>query len=185
MKRRNIILTFAIIALLLVGVGYAALSDSLTVETNVSTATAELDLRISGVSATFADELIADVDTVVTVGADAENGGEAGDKATISYSGFKKAGDELVVVLSVLNVDDNDLAAKLTISSESEEKGYFDITYALNKTGESFDTAGNLIDGKATTLTVTITLLKTPVTTQNANFTVTVTGQGQEAVVNN
>ena len=43
MKRRNIILTFAIIALLLIGVGYATLDDTLTIGGSAATEEAEVE----------------------------------------------------------------------------------------------------------------------------------------------
>ena len=179
MKRRNLILSFVAIALLLIGLGYAAIEDTLTVETKVSTAVATLDLDITAVSAIFNEgENIAN--TVVSIDPTGKD-----DTAVIDYNGFTNAGDKLVVVLNVTNTLDNGLAAKLVYSpadlTETSADGYFKVTYVAEKTGASFDTAGNLLDGKATQVTVTIELLKTPVETKTATFTLTVTGTAAEA----
>ena len=173
MKRRNLILSFVVIALLLIGVGFAAISDNLDVEADVATDYAELDLYFSAASATYNDV----EDTLEEKEHDAlestQNPGDQieseelgagaqkyvnlkGDKAVLTVSNMAHQGDQVVFVLTISNRSAaNDMTAKfastnLTVVWEDADQSYFTATAVLS--------ADEVAVGETVTLTITVTL---------------------------
>ena len=151
MKRRTIILTFAIIALLLVGVGYATLTDTLTVNGTVSTSEANISVIFSKAESTDKD---------------AELGVTGTHEITLGSSALKKEGDVVTFTLTVADASDPGLDAKITelgaVTNNNEE--YFSVTY------DGLEVDQVIKDGSTGTITVTVELIKTPVETQSVTF---------------
>ena len=174
MKRRNLLLSFVAVALLLIGLGYAAIEDTLTVSGTVKTSEAKLDLGIEYVSATFNSKSVAE--TPVSVN---------DDTAQITYEDFENKNDVLVVVLKVTNTADNGLAASLEYDlaaiTETGDADYFDVSYAVTSGEQAYNKSVALADGASVTVTVTIVLNKTPDAAKTAEFSFTIKGNGVEA----
>ena len=177
MKRRNIILTFAIIALLLIGVGYAALTDTLTVNGDISTSKAELVLQFNGESKVVSG----DAEVTVTDGSVS---------ADVDFKNLKQAGDKVVVTLEFVNrsaVEDLKAISLSAAIKNKDNDNEYESTYFTVETGivvgQTAASAGNplLVNNAESiaTLTITVTLNKsiTADTPVEESFRVIVTGQ--------
>ena len=165
MKRRNLILSFVVIALLLIGIGYAALSETLTITSTVASVEPEINLEFTSGSAKFNNEDVADVVDITNSKA-----------ATITYEQFAVTGDKLVAELTITNNSTKDMKANLSyVPAELEEEdGYFTVAYEV-----SADVVA--ANGGEVVVTVTITLTKTSLTVQDAEFVFNIKGEIVEA----
>ena len=162
MKRRNLILSFVAIALLLIGLGYAALTDTLTVTGSVSTTTADLVLQFTGEKT---DDTEGPATGSVTVAAKAKT-------ATVSVEGLQNVGDSVTVTIEFTNasaqddMDAKDVAAQVAAGYNTE---YFLVTAETSAT--------TLAVGAKATVTITVELVKSVNAADiSTDFTVTVTG---------
>lgn len=145
MKRRNLILSFVAVALLLIGLGYAALTETLTVTGTVSTTEANISLVFSAAESS---------DKNATLGATGTN------TINVKSSAFKTAGDTVTFTLTVSDASDTGLDVKITelgtVTNDNTE--YFEITY-------SGLTVDQVIGANATgQVVITVKLLQTPAT---------------------
>lgn len=166
MKKNRFIFGFIVCALICIGVGFAALTDTLSIGGTLSTTDASASLQITNVTSSDSD---------------ANLGSTGSNTITLSSSKFKVAGDEVTFTLTVTNKSDKDLDVKVTSASTvtNSNPTYFSVTYS----GVAVD---DIIDANNGTKTVTITcqLLKTPVETQTANFSFTIAGTAVEKASN-
>ena len=160
-----------IVAVLVLGIAYAAISNvSLQITGTAEAAPADSNFKVAFGKlddGTYKPDFVAtneadDCEAVATFTVPADN------QATITATGFKKVGDTLTATFYVLN-NSTDLKAslpdeKLTVNGTTE---YFQVTADL--TNNEIAAKGN------TTVTVTIKLLKLPIsdkvtTTINVGF---------------
>lgn len=156
MKRRNLILGFVIVALLLVGIGYAAVSDRVkaTGEVNVATDTLTLQfVESANEDFEYSDAGDMDVATLKAAPTLSKN------NQTVSY------------VLVIENTSDYDATLVVTPTFTSN---YATMSAEL----ASLDaTEGKLKSGATVELTITFTFTKSPLTAQNdLEFSVLVVG---------
>lgn len=196
-NKRKMILGFVLIALLLIGIGYAAISDTLDVRGSVTTDYAELDLVFTQVKVVSSTDV-----QPVRPGLDhADLGSSQGiadqttdessqaywniddDLVNLSVHNMAYKGDEVVFELTIQNisaaddmiakfngteVDQNTKAVEVVVTSDHEE--WFTVTASLS--------ALEVAQGQAVTLTVTVHLNES-VSEENvdATFTIDLTGQ--------
>lgn len=173
MKRRNIILVFAVMALLLIGIGYAALSDSLTIGGTVSTSEANIALN-------FVEAECVKPNDAATM--------TFGDKDVELGASLTKAGDSVEFTLVVQASADAGLNVKVTgaevqyLTGEgvTDQGTYFSVTYSgIDKEN------GNVLENEGKlTIKVLITLNQTPDATtgpQTAKFSFKVNGTAVQA----
>ncbi|MBR3613573.1 MAG: leucine-rich repeat protein [Clostridia bacterium] len=145
MKKTNkIILASSIVAVLLLGIGYAAIQN---ITLNIS-GTAAADPSQSNFKVMFSGTPTVSDDTYVTAAITDDT------NATINVDGLTKAGDSVLATYTVQNAS-TDLSADLRVSTTNNNPEYFTLTSELAKT--------SLTAGEATTLTVTVELTKTPI----------------------
>lgn len=163
-RRRTLVISLLLVAALCLGIGYAALSDTLDIEgsatVNQSAAEDAFDEDIY-FSAAVANETgnTADVD-------DADN-----DKASFSANTLKTKGDKVTFTFTIQN--DCDLAAQVTPALASEG-GNTNATYF----SISSDWAGQpktIAAGQSATYTVTVELIATPTETIEGSFHIVLT----------
>ena len=162
MKRRNLILSFIVVALLLIGVGYAALTETLTIGGTIETSVAEFDVIFSQVKKGDAT-----VDGAIT---------NNGHTITLNHEGLTNAGDSVVFTVTVKNNSEQfdarlgDLT--LTIDDAIADKNYFSIesTYVAQKLLKVKGAAEN---ADSYTFTITVTLIKVPDTEDGVTGTIT------------
>ena len=142
-KTSKIIITALLVALLLLGIGYAAIQS---VTLNIAgTAAADPNQENFKVMFTGTPE-VSDEEHVTASITDDIN-------ATISVSELTKKGEIVSATYTVQNAS-TDLSADLSVATTNSNTEYFSLSSRLAKT--------SLIAGEATTVTVTVEMTKTP-----------------------
>ena len=138
----KIILTIVLAAVLTIGIGYAAIKN-ITLEITGQLAAAPSDANFT---VKFTDASPSEGNVVANV---------TGDKtATLNVSGLTAKGEKATATYTIQNTSE-DLTAKLSAITSNTNTEYFDVTYSFEST--------SLKKGAATTVTVTIELVKTPI----------------------
>ncbi len=145
MKKTNkIIITLVIVAMLLLGIGYAAIQNiTLNIE-----GTATADPSQSNFSVKFTGTPKVSDSTYVTAGITDDI------NATITVNGLTQKGQTVNAEYTVQNVS-TDISADLSVATTNSNTEYFTIKSELAKT--------SLTAGEATTVKVTVELTKTPI----------------------
>lgn len=176
-NRKTIIVAFVLVACMLVGVGYAALSDTFLFEghATVSEAGAEdafnEDVVLLGIvrDGVGGSDVVSDVTDISTYGYTASCN-VAEDKASYHVYSLKGQTDSKTIVFRIKN--EGDLAATLDVAasgaSTNNNTEYFDVTYSLADNSSTALAAGATVD-----VAVTVTLKQTPETTISGDFTFT------------
>lgn len=174
-NRKSAIVAFLLVAALLLGVGYAALSDTLTIKgtATVSTDTAKEvfneDIYFSEVSAiTKNGAALNDAGTTATITAEDGTGDEKdGGVITIADGVLATTGDYVEVTYTVLNNGDLD-ATVGAITIENSNTTYFTVT------ADWVDADQSLAPGETVKIHVKIQLVQTPTTdvAQEAQITI-------------
>ena len=142
-KTSKIIIAVLLVAVLLLGIGYAAIQS---VTLNISgTAAADPNQENFKVMFTGTPE-VSDEEHVTASITDDIN-------ATINVSGLTKKGEIVSATYTVQNAS-TDLSADLSVATTNSNTEYFTLSSKLAKT--------SLIAGEATTVTVTVEVTKTP-----------------------
>ena len=144
-KTSKIIISILLLAVILIGIGYAAIQN---ITLNIA-GTAEADPSQSNFKVMFSGEpTVSDEDYVTAAITDDIN-------ATINVEGLKENGQTVSATYTVQNVS-TDISADLAVSTTNDNPEYFTLSSQLEKT--------SLVAGEATTLTVTVELTKIPIT---------------------
>lgn len=169
MKNKKRIMGFGLlVAVLFLGIGYAAITS--------------VNLRINGTATAVVDEgqfkvdFIEDDAVVTKVGStslevtDAKR--TAPQAASFTATGFKAAGDKIVVTYTVENTspDLNARLGALAVNLTNNDDGFFTAV-------AQYGTGGTLLnaDGGRTTVIVTVELVKTPIGADGEDLTPTIT----------
>ena len=143
-KTSKIITVAVIVAMLLLGVGYAAIQN---ITLNIS-GTAAADPSQSNFKVMFTGTPEVSDSTYVTAGITDDT------NATINVAGLSTKGQIVSATYTVQNTS-TDLSADLSVATTNSNTEYFTLSSELAKT--------SLTAGEATTVTVTVELTKTPV----------------------
>jgi len=159
--QRTFLLLSVVVAVLLMAVAYAAISNvTLNITGNVA-ATADQGnfkvaftgtpsyTRASGTSSTATATMTA-----------------SGQTATMNVSGMQTAGDTVVITYSIKN-SSSDIGALLSATRTVSNTTYFSVSTSFGST--------DLPAGNTTTLTVTVKLIKTPLSNVSSTVTVNIT----------
>lgn len=145
MRRTNkMLLALIIVAMLLLGIGYAAVQN---ITLNI-TGTATADPSQANFKVMFSGTPEVSDSTYVTAAITDET------NATINVEGLTESGDMVYAIYTVQNTS-TDLSADLSVSTTNSNSEYFTLTSELGKP--------SLLTGEATTLIVTVELTKTPI----------------------
>ena len=146
MKKSNkIIMTVVIVAVLLLGIGYAAIQN---ITLNIA-GTASADPSQANFKVMFSGTPTVSDDTYVTAAITDDT------NATVNVEGLTKKGDIVTATYTVQNAS-TDLSADLGVSTTNSNTEYFTLSSEIAQT--------SLVAGEATNLTVTVELTKTPIT---------------------
>ena len=179
-QKRTYVTLLLIVALLVLGIAYAAFNaDELQISGTATASVAEGTVNVEFVSVTPAK-----AEGVTTYG---EIDSTDADKATFTVADLTKAEETKSVTFTIENKTENGVPVTLRTPSITWEGGkathdYYEVTYAYGET--SLAAAGE--DGDSTTLTVTVKLLKTistldTLTAANTGNTVTITLNAEAA----
>ena len=143
-KTNKIIIVSIIVMVLLLGIGYAAIQN---VTLNI-VGTAAADPSQENFKVMFSGTPTVSDSTYVTAGITDDI------NATINVSGLTKKGEIVTATYIIQNVS-TDLTAELSATASNTNTEYFNVSYAIDET--------TLAKGEATTITVKVELIKTPI----------------------
>lgn len=164
MKNRKSLIAVLLVAVMLLGIGYAALTDTLDI-------TGSADVNQSAAEEAFNEDIYFSAAVANEDGNTASVNADNNDKASFTAKTLKGKGDKVTFTFTIKN--DGDVAAtvtpKLNASLGNTNPEYFSLTSDWN--GESEVLAAN----SEITYTLTVELLKTPTETIAASFLIELT----------
>lgn len=167
-KNKTILAIVLLIAILLLGIGYAAISGYTLNIGGTANATANTDnFIVKFTSATMGDNC--DKAEIVASDANART-------ATMEVSGLKTAGDEATAIFVVTN-ESPDLNAKLSVTTQEmtgTDSDYFDVKATIADNTTSMAPTGTR------TVTVTVTLKETIIEDKTATINVVLNATPEE-----
>jgi hypothetical protein len=147
-NRKTVVVAFMLVAAMLLGVGYAALSDTLTI-------TGDATVNKSGAQEAFNEDIYFSDAVANQTGNTASVDTDDNDKATFKVESLKGQGDTATFTFTIKNAGDvNASVAVPTITNSNET--YFTITTDWGNDAKA------LAAGDSINVVVTITLVKTP-----------------------
>lgn len=166
-QKKTFIIVALLLAVLLLGIGYAAMAG-ITLNIN-GTANATID------NTNFVVKFVADSAQVSN--AEKVTATVTDDKtARIAVNGLTAKGDYETATYTIKN-ESADLSARLSAAITNNNKDYFKVEYTIADTEP-------LASGATTTITVKVSLLKTPIDTdQNATIGVAITADPLQPTV--
>ena len=175
MKNKKILISLVVfVALLCLGIGYAAVSKNLVIggtgTTNNETGDASDDVLAKNFLVKFADAYTTDVTNGdgATINVTINNA----TKATINAYELTSLSKSVSATLTIVNASE-DLIATIDIPTIENASEYFKVETDWSKTVLN-------PDGGSKEVTVTITLIKSPIEHQDATFTITFVAQASE-----
>ena len=158
-NRRNVVIAFMIVAVMLLGIGYAALSDTLDI-------TGSADVNQSAAEEAFNEDIFFSAAVANETGNTASVNADNNDKASFTANTLKGKGDKVTFTFTITN--DGDVAAdvtpKLNATLGNTNPEYFSITSDWGGATKTLDAHSEI------TYTVTVELLKTPTVTISGSF---------------
>lgn len=163
-NRKTVVVAFMLCAVMLLGVGYAALTDVLDI-------TGSADVNQSAAEEAFNEDVHFSGAVANETGNTASLNADNNDKASFSANTLKGKGDKATFTFTIVNEGDVDAKVTPSISSNTNQ-AYFSI---------SSDWAGatkDLAAGASLSYTVTVELLETPTETISGSFIIELTAIG-------
>lgn len=162
-ETRKIIIAFVVIAVLMIAVGYAAISN-ITLYINGSAAAAPNDANFL---VSFSGEPTTDKTGVKLANLATATAGITDEThATLTVAGLTAKGDTVTATYTIQNTS-ADLSANLSASVTNTNTEYFEVTQKIEPT--------NVAKGATANVTVTVKLIKTPIQDEvDGNLTSTV-----------
>lgn len=165
-NRKTVVVAFLLLAVMLLGVGYAALTDVLDI-------TGSADVNQSAAEEAFNEDIYFSAAVANQTGNTASVNADNNDKASFTANNLKGKGDTATFTFTIKNNGDVDATVTPKISSNTNAT-YF---------GVSSDWAGQTKDlkaGEEITYTVTIELLETPTETISGSCIIELTATSVE-----
>ena len=167
-NRKNVIVAFVLVAVMLMAVGYAALTDILDI-------TGSADVNQSAAEEAFNEDIYFVSAAANQEGNTASVNTDNNDKASFTAKTLKGAGDKATFTFVITNDGDVDAEGTPKISSNTNE-AFFKITSDWMVGGVS--TPKTLAAGSQLSYTVTVELLQTPTETIGGSFVIELTAVG-------
>ena len=165
-NRKTVVVAFLLLAVMLLGVGYAALTDVLDI-------TGSADVNQSAAEEAFNEDIFFSAAVANDAGNTASVNADNNDKASFTANNLKGKGDKATFTFTIKNNGDVDATVTPNISSNTNA-AYF---------GVSSDWAGQPKDlkaGEEITYTVTFELLETPTETISGSCIIELTAVSTE-----
>ena len=169
-NRRNVVVAFLVVAVMLLGIGYAALTDVLDINGSV-------DVNQSAAEEAFNEDIFFSAAAANEAGNTASVNADNNDKASFTINTFKGKDDVATFTFTIKNNGDVDanVTPKLNASLGNTNPEYFAIE-------SDWDGDTKLLEaGEEITYTLTITMLKTPTETVSGSFLVELEAKSVEA----
>lgn len=176
-NRRIVVVAFLLAAVLLLGVGYAALSDTLDI-------TGSADVDVAGLNAEFEEDVyfsgaVANEGSPNTASVNSDNN----DKASFSAKSLKAKGDKATFTFTITNKSAHAVVVtpKLNATLGNTNTEYFTITSDWNGEAKTIPATTNPENPSTLTYTVTVELIKDPTDTVSGSFLVELTAVADNA----
>ena len=166
-NRKLVIVAFLVIATLLLGVGYAALTDVLDI-------TGSADVNQSAAEEAFNEDIYFSGAVANETGNTASVNADNNDKASFTANTLKGKGDKATFTFTINNDGDLDAVVTPSISSNTNT-AYFSISSDWNGQPKTIPAGGSL------TYTVTMELIETPQETISGSCIIELTAVSQDA----
>lgn len=176
----KIIAVVLVVALLIMGVGYAAISN-ITLEIKGSATADPSQANFTVKFSESADAITVDKSGITQPALATVTGSRTdATHAAITVNGLTAKGDTATVTYTIQNTS-ADLSADLTAIATNSNTEYFSVSYGF---GSSKTATANIAKGGATTVTVTVTLIKTPITaSETSTIGLTITAKPVQPTV--
>ena len=167
-NRKTVVVAFLLVAVMLLGVGYAALTDVLDI-------TGSADVNQSAAEEAFNDDIYFSAAVANQTGNTASVNGDNNDKASFTAKTLKGKGDKVTFTFTIQNDGDVDATVTPTLNATlgNTNPAYFSIT------SDWSGTAKTLKAGESLTYTVTVELLQTPTETIAGSFLIELTAKAE------
>ena len=158
-NRKTVVVAFLLCAVMLLGVGYAALTDTLDI-------TGSADVNQTAAEEAFNEDIYFSAAVANETGNTASINADNVDKASFTVNTFKGAGDTATFTFTIVNVGDVDatVTPRLNATLGNTNPEYFEISSDWNGATKDLDAGGSV------TYTVTVKLIKTPTETISGSF---------------
>ncbi len=166
-QKKGLVIVLLLIAVLVLGVGYAAITNVTLNITGQASATSDdenFDVNFIGTPTFSKTGANADASVVAAI-TDVHN-------ATIQVSGLKQVGDYVTATYDIKNVSPEEITAALSASVTNSNETYFDVSYIFEDS--------SIAKNAETTITVRVELKKVVVgNDETANIDVAITATPQ------
>lgn len=168
-NRKTVVVAFLLVAVMLLGVGYAALTDVLDI-------TGSADVNQSAAEDSFNEDIFFSAAVANETGNTASVNTDNNDKASFTVNTLKGKGDKATFTFTIENKGDLDATVKPTLNADvgNTNKEYFSIASDWNGQEQA------LAAGDKLTYTVTVELLKTPTESISGSFLIELTAKTAE-----
>lgn len=160
-NRKRIVVAFLLVAVMLMSVGYAALTDVLDI-------TGSADVNRSAAEDAYNADIYFTAAVANQTGNTASVNADNNDKASFTANTLKGKDDTATFTFTITNEGDLDASVTPSISSNTNEP-YFAISSDWNGQPKTLDA------GESLTYMVTVTLLETPTDTISGSFIIELT----------
>ena len=169
-NRKIVVVAFVLAAVLMLGVGYAALTDVLDI-------TGSADVNQSAAEEAFNEDIHFSAAVANQTGNTASVNGDNNDKASFTANTLKGAGDTVTFTFTIVNDGDVDAEVTPTLNATAgnTKPEYFDISSDWNGNPQTLAAGGSL------TYTVTVELIQTPTETISGSFLIELTAVSVDA----
>ena len=171
-NRKRIVVAFMLVAVMLMGVGYAAVTNVLDIQGSVSVSATDAekefneDIYFSGVLNSGA--LVQSIDASAGLGYTANINTNNNDKAQFTVTGITTSGDDAVITYRIQNDSDHVATVSLkTITNTNDAHFSFDYYFGSPEVKEATITAGGYVD-----VTVKVELIAQLTAASSASFVV-------------
>ena len=169
-NRRNVVVAFLVVAVMLLGIGYAALTDTLDI-------TGSADVNQSAAEEAFNEDIYFSAAVANDEGNTASVNADNNDKASFTAATLKGKGDKVSFTFTIKNNGDVDanVTPKLNVTLGNTNPEYFSIVSDWNGASKTLAAHSEI------TYTLTVELLKTPTETISGSFLVELTAVSVDA----
>ena len=174
-KRKTLILMLSLVCLLVVGIGFAAITRDFTIKGNVTIGTSAFDVYVVDTQSVTSGDITYSVTAGKTTGDPAPT---YNNQASISVTGMKAVGDTVTVPVTIKN-DSKDYKASLSELTI----GTYD-TAALTVTASYADAAGDTVEiakESSQIVNVVITVKQAQIESKSFEFTITFSAEAVPA----
>ena len=163
-NRKTVVVAFLLIAVMLLSVGYAALTDVLDI-------TGSADVNQSAAEEAFNEDIHFSAAVANETGNTASVNGDNNDKASFTANTLKGKDDEVTFTFTIVNDGDLDATVTPTLNATAgnTKPEYFEISSDWNGAAKTLTAGGSL------TYTVTVKLKETPTETISGSFLIELT----------